>query len=180
MIAPDQHLVLVGLMGSGKSTVARLIAERLDRPVLDSDDPLPIGGACAHVNLGVVSPDGRQVEPGETGELVIRGPSLMEGYWKLPERTAQALRPEPFGELLTDVAYHTGDLVRVRPDGAIEIIGRGDRRVKERGNLVDLDAIEQLETALESFAGTLLVVSHDRRFLDAVRTDRVIRVSAFD
>lgn len=38
MIAPEQHLVLVGLMGSGKSTVARLLAERLHRPVLDTDD----------------------------------------------------------------------------------------------------------------------------------------------
>jgi shikimate kinase len=37
MIAPDQHLVLVGLMGSGKSTVARMLGERLGRPVIDSD-----------------------------------------------------------------------------------------------------------------------------------------------
>jgi shikimate kinase len=36
-IAPDQHLVLVGLMGSGKSTVARIVAERLGRRVVDSD-----------------------------------------------------------------------------------------------------------------------------------------------
>jgi shikimate kinase len=38
VIAPDQHLVLVGMMGSGKSTVARVLAERLHRSVLDSDD----------------------------------------------------------------------------------------------------------------------------------------------
>jgi shikimate kinase len=36
-ISPDQHLVLVGLMGSGKSTVARIVAERLERRVIDSD-----------------------------------------------------------------------------------------------------------------------------------------------
>jgi shikimate kinase len=37
MIGNDQHLVLVGLMGSGKSTVARVVAERLGRPLVDSD-----------------------------------------------------------------------------------------------------------------------------------------------
>jgi shikimate kinase len=36
-VAPDQHLVLVGLMGSGKTTVARIVAERLGRRVIDSD-----------------------------------------------------------------------------------------------------------------------------------------------
>jgi shikimate kinase len=37
MIRPDQHLVLVGMMGAGKSTVGRVLAERLDRQLLDSD-----------------------------------------------------------------------------------------------------------------------------------------------
>jgi ATPase subunit of ABC transporter with duplicated ATPase domains len=42
----------------------------------------------------------------------------------------------------------------------------------EPTNHLDLEAVEQLEAALAGFAGTLVVVSHDRRFLEAIRPDR--------
>ena len=48
----------------------------------------------------------------------------------------------------------------------------------EPTNHLDLPAIEQLEQALESYAGTLLLVTHDRRMLDAVRVDRRWHVEA--
>jgi ATPase subunit of ABC transporter with duplicated ATPase domains len=48
----------------------------------------------------------------------------------------------------------------------------------EPTNHLDLPAIEQLEAALEAYAGTLLLVTHDRRLLDAVRLDRVVDVGA--
>jgi acyl-coenzyme A synthetase/AMP-(fatty) acid ligase/acyl carrier protein len=109
----------------------------------DSDEPLPIGRACAHVNLMAVDPQGRRVEPGATGELVVRGPSVMEGYWRQPERTSTVLVKYRFGEQLEGLCYRTGDLVQLKPDGNYYIIGRGDRRVKVRGNLVDLDEVEK-------------------------------------
>ena len=46
----------------------------------------------------------------------------------------------------------------------------------EPTNHLDLAAIEQLEEALDSYDGTLLLVTHDRRLLDRVRTDRHVRV----
>jgi amino acid adenylation domain-containing protein len=106
------------------------------------DDPLPIGRPCSHVQLEIVDSKRDPVAPGESGELLIRGPSMMEGYWRLPERTANAiielgLSPEAKGRF-----YRSGDFARRRPDGFIEIIGRADRRVKVRGYLVDLDEIE--------------------------------------
>lgn len=47
----------------------------------------------------------------------------------------------------------------------------------EPTNHLDLPAIEQLESALESYTGTLLLVTHDRRMLDAVRTTRRVEVA---
>lgn len=48
----------------------------------------------------------------------------------------------------------------------------------EPTNHLDLPAIEQLESALDSYPGTLLLVTHDRRMLDAVRLDRRLEVTA--
>ena len=48
----------------------------------------------------------------------------------------------------------------------------------EPTNHLDLEAVEQLEQAVEGFAGTLLLVTHDRRMLEAVGIDRVVEVDA--
>lgn len=104
--------------------------------------PIPVGKACGHVNLFALSPDGHIVPDGETGELAVRGPSLMEGYWQLPERTAQAMVAVPISGDLVARCYRTGDLVRKDGEGNFHIIGRANRRIKVQGNLVDLDEVE--------------------------------------
>jgi long-chain acyl-CoA synthetase len=55
------------------------------------------------------------VPPGEIGELVIRGPQVMQGYWRLPDDTAEALK---------DGWLHTGDLARMDEDGYFSIVER--------------------------------------------------------
>ncbi|HET9954661.1 MAG TPA: amino acid adenylation domain-containing protein, partial [Polyangiaceae bacterium] len=121
--------------------------------------PLPIGKPCRHVNLLVVGADGSPVEPGQTGQLVIRGPSQMEGYWGMPERTAQVVRGVREAADYAPDYYFTGDLVRVNEHGDIEVIGRADRRVKVRGYLVDLDEVEKVLLRHESVkeAGVFVV-----------------------
>jgi acyl carrier protein len=116
------------------------------------DEWLPIGRRCAHVNLMAIDAAQRPVEVGGTGELVIRGPSMMLGYWRLPERTAAAVvelplelplvRDRPEG--LRGRWYRSGDLVERLDAQRFRIIGRADRRVKVRGYLVDLDEVEQV------------------------------------
>jgi acyl-coenzyme A synthetase/AMP-(fatty) acid ligase/acyl carrier protein len=105
-------------------------------------EPIPVGRACSHVNLFALSPAGHIVPDGETGELAVRGPSLMEGYWQLPERTAQAMVDVRISGDLVARCYRTGDLVRKDREGNFHIIGRANRRIKVQGNLVDLDEVE--------------------------------------
>jgi long-chain acyl-CoA synthetase len=57
----------------------------------------------------------REVAPGETGELCVRGPNLMDGYWQKPEETALVLR---------DGWLYTGDIVRMDEDGYFSVVDR--------------------------------------------------------
>jgi fatty-acyl-CoA synthase len=63
----------------------------------------------------VADPEGHDVDPGGVGELLLRGESVMKGYWNKPAETAEALR---------DGWLHTGDLARVDADGYLTLVDR--------------------------------------------------------
>jgi long-chain acyl-CoA synthetase len=77
--------------------------------------PGSIGTPIRGVELRVVDNAGNEVPPGEVGEIVIRGPNVMKGYWQRPEATAEAMRGGWF---------HSGDLARVDADGYFYIVDR--------------------------------------------------------
>ena len=88
-----------------------------------------VGLAVPDVDAKVVDADGRRVAPGAVGELCVRGPNVMLGYWNRADETARALRPGPADE--ADDGFggpgpwlHTGDLARVEPDGYTRIVDR--------------------------------------------------------
>jgi long-chain acyl-CoA synthetase len=75
-----------------------------------------IGIPLPSTDARVVHPrSGRELKPGKIGELVIRGPQVMQGYWHRPEETERALR---------DGWLHTGDLAEMDSDGYFRIINR--------------------------------------------------------
>ncbi|MEU6711212.1 long-chain fatty acid--CoA ligase [Nonomuraea sp. NPDC046802] len=77
--------------------------------------PGSIGWPIRGVEMKVVDELGRRTPPGEIGEIVVRGPNVMKGYWNDPEATAEALR---------DGWFHTGDLGRVDEDGYFFLVDR--------------------------------------------------------
>lgn len=106
----------------------------------DHRGPFPIGKPCSHYNdmIKVVDEHGQQVEMGQMGELIATGPGVMQGYWNLPERTANAYLIDSSGRRW----YKTGDIVLQDEDGNYLYISRRDRMVKKRGYRVELGEIE--------------------------------------
>jgi amino acid adenylation domain-containing protein len=113
--------------------------------------PVPIGKGCANTDVFAVTSEGRRVgKPGEEGELYVRGPGLMRGYWGDPEKTRRVLVRNPFQEGYDEPAYRTGDLVTLDEDGNYVFLGRRDGMVKTRGYRVELG---EVETALYAHPG---------------------------
>ena len=110
--------------------VPRLISE-------SQTEPVPIGKACPHCEPLVVSEFDTEVAGGAEGELCIAGPSVLEGYWSLPENTAKAFLPGRDTRW-----YRTGDIVVELPDGNYKFLGRRDRMIKKRGYRIELGEIE--------------------------------------
>src|SRR6202453_1570691 len=77
--------------------------------------PGSIGTPIRDVELRVVDEDGHEMPQGEVGEIVVRGPNVMKGYWQRAEATAEAIR---------DGWFHTGDLAKVDEDGYFFIVDR--------------------------------------------------------
>ena len=80
--------------------------------------PGTVGLPLAEVEVKICDPDtGAEVPQGEIGVIEVRGPNVFQGYWNMPEKTAEELRADGF--------FITGDLAQMDADGYVTIVGRG-------------------------------------------------------
>jgi amino acid adenylation domain-containing protein len=115
---------------------------QVPEPPEELDTDIPIGSAIANDQTLVVTEDGRLAEPGEVGELMVRGATVMQGYWGDAEKTAQRLVSNPFPVNVGDLVFRTGDLVQELPSGDYKFLGRRDHQIKSRGYRIELGEIE--------------------------------------
>lgn len=124
----------------------------------EDDRTIPIGRACQNAaEVFALKEDGSMAGIGEEGELHVRGPTVMKGYWGQPEKTAEVLVPDPRPGRLGDPVYRTGDLVRLRSDGEYDFLGRRDHQIKRRGYRIELGEIESALGADASLAEAVVV-----------------------
>ena len=111
---------------------------------LHKGDKITVGNPLPNYNLAIVDEKLNPVEVGETGELVVSGISLSQGYINRPELTATKFlaKPAALHELLGDRIYLSGDRAILNSEGGLEIVGRMDDQVKVRGYRIELGEIE--------------------------------------
>jgi amino acid adenylation domain-containing protein len=109
--------------------------------------PASVGIAIPNTELWIVDETDRRLPAGQVGQLVIRGATVMRGYWEKVEATAKKLRPGPLpGELV----LYTGDLCRLDEEGYLTFVGRMDDIIKSRGEKV---APKEVENTLMNIKG---------------------------
>jgi acyl-CoA synthetase (AMP-forming)/AMP-acid ligase II len=140
VVAMQQRAPRVRVLQAYGSTEATVISCRMVEDARDNDEPVGLGAPLQDVTAVLVGPSG---ETGAAqGELYVRSPRLMNGYWADPERTDEALVPDPLDGRAADRFYRTGDILKRREDGTLEYVTRTDLMVKSRGYRVDLREVE--------------------------------------
>lgn len=106
----------------------------------DRMGPTSIGRACSGTLTQVMRENGREVRPGEAGELYVSGGTVMLGYWNRPDLDAKVFLVDGEGRRW----YRTGDQVQETTAGDYLFLGRRDRMVKRRGFRIELGEVETL------------------------------------
>jgi amino acid adenylation domain-containing protein len=122
---------------------------------------IPIPGTEAWIE----DADGERLPPGEVGELVVRGPHVMQGYWNDDAATSERLRP---GRWRWECVLMTGDLFRADEEGFLYFVGRRDDILKSRGEKVAPKEVEAVLHQAEGVRMAAVVGAPDRLLGQAI------------
>ncbi|WP_279105854.1 fatty-acid--CoA ligase FadD5 [Gordonia paraffinivorans] len=126
---------------------------------LDGKDALrklgSIGKVVPAVTARVVDPEGNDVQPGEVGEIVYRGPTMMKGYWQNPQGTADAFAGGWF---------HSGDLVRQDEEGFLYVVDRAKDMIISGGENIYCAEVENALFGHEKIAEAAIIGRADPKW----------------
>jgi acyl-CoA synthetase (AMP-forming)/AMP-acid ligase II len=124
-------------------------------PESEIDRPASVGLPLPGTEVVILDPEeGTPLPPGSSGEIVVRGPNVMAGYWRAPEVTASTFRKDP---LTGVVSLHTGDYGYLDEGGYLYFEGRRDDMFKHKSVRMSTIEIEAAATDIPGVHGAVVV-----------------------
>jgi len=117
--------------------------------------------------IRVVNETGRDVVPGEIGEILCRGDGVMKGYWGMPEETAKVID--------SDGWYHSGDLATVDEEGYIYVKGRETDMIRSGGENISPIEVEEVISRHPGVKEVAVIGVPDEEWGEAVKAVVVLR-----
>ena len=155
------HVTMISMFGLTEcKRVSYLPPEELD------SIPSSVGKAMPNCEVFVVDENGKQVPPGNTGELIIRGSNVMQGYWADPEMTAGTYRD---GQYQGSRILHSGDYFRQDERGFLYFLGRKDDMIKSKGERISAKEVENNISSMEGVAEVAVIGVTDEIFGQAIK-----------
>jgi len=155
------HVTIFSMFGLTEcKRVCYLPPERID------DKPGSVGHAMPNCETSVVDGEGKPVPAGETGELVVRGSNVMQGYWNSPEQTAKTYQP---GRWAADRRMRSGDRVKMDEEGFLYFLGRADDMIKSKGERISPREIEDIVVTHEAVSEAAVIGVPDEVLGQAVK-----------
>ncbi len=119
------------------------------------------GRPTLHVELKVVDDAGSEVAPGGIGEILVRGPHVMAGYWNRPEATAEVLDADGW--------FHSSDIGRVDDEGFLFIVDRKADMIVSGGFNVYPREVEDVLLELPVILEAVVIAVPDERWGESVK-----------
>jgi len=150
-VVSDECLVQIGY-SSTESTGSQWFVP----PDLAEQGPsIPVGWLLPGIAFAIVDEEGRPVEPGETGELLIKSPYVLLGHWEDGAVVPAESDPDDPGVRI----FATGDLVQVDDLGLLRIIGRKGRQLKINGRRVEPAELEHVLRGIPSVEDAVAITT---------------------
>lgn len=109
---------------------------------LEEGEAIPIGRPFRNTDLMLIKEDGTRAQEGEMGEIYLRGTCVTHGYYRNPEKTAEAFVQNPLQNAYPETVYRTGDLAYRNAHGEYVFVSRKDAQIKHMGHRIELGEIE--------------------------------------
>lgn len=122
---------------------------------------IPIGKACKNKQVLIFNENNKLVEPGEVGELCVRGTGVALGYYNNQAKTNEVFVQNPLHQLYVDRIYRTGDMVKLNNLGEIEFVSRKDFQIKHKGNRIEMGEIEVAVNSISSVTNAACVFDQE-------------------